>query len=152
MRRSWTRAFRFSRWSSGVSRRWSASHAIVVGPLVGFGSGGVDVEVWTMCTEESHASGRVDVTELIGESRISRLMTAHRGRPAADIPALAELLARVSRLADDTPEILEFDLNPILVLPAGQGCHVVDVRIRVGAVSPLTIFQTPLTTLAQACP
>jgi len=121
------------------------------GPLVGFGSGGIDVEVLDDVHFRVTPLDDVDVTELIGESRISRLMTAHRGRPAADVPALSELLARVSRLAEDVPEILEFDLNPVLVLPAGQGCHVVDVRIRVGGVSPLTISQPPLTTLAGAC-
>jgi len=122
------------------------------GPLVGFGSGGVDVEVLDDVHFRVTPLDDVDVTELIAESRISRLMIAHRGRTAADTPALSELLGRVSRLADDVSEILEFDLNPVLVLPAGQGCHVVDVRIRVGEVNPLTISQTPLTTLAGAVP
>ena len=122
------------------------------GPLVGFGSGGVDVEVLDDVHFRVTPLDDVDVTELIGEARISRLMTARRGRPGADIPALSELLSRVSRLAEDVPEILELDFNPVLVLSAGQGCHVVDVRIRVGGGSPLTISQTPLTTLAGACP
>jgi hypothetical protein len=58
-------------------------------------------------------------------------MQAHRGRPAADRAALAELLARVSRLAEDVPEVQELDFNPVLVLPEGHGCHIVDVRVRV---------------------
>ena len=102
------------------------------GSLVGFGSGGVDVEALGDVHFRVTPLDDMDVAELINESRVSRLMAAHRGRPAADVPALSELLARVSRLAEDVPEILELDLNPVVVLPAGQGCHVVDVRVRVG--------------------
>jgi hypothetical protein len=32
------------------------------------------------------------------------------------------VVLRVSRLAEDIPEILELDLNPVIVLPAGHGC------------------------------
>jgi hypothetical protein len=32
----------------------------------------------------------------------------------------------------DIPEILELDLNPVIVMPDGQGCRVVDARVRVG--------------------
>jgi acetate---CoA ligase (ADP-forming) len=102
------------------------------GSLVGFGSGGVEVEALGDVHFRVTPLDDTDVTELINESRVSRLMAAHRGRPAADVAALSELLARVSRLAEDVPEIVELDLNPVVVLPAGQGCHVVDVRVRVG--------------------
>ena len=102
------------------------------GSLVGFGSGGVEVEALDDVHFRVTPLDDADVTELINEARVARLMAPHRGRPAADVPALSELLARVSRLAEDVPEILELDLNPVVVLPAGHGCHVVDVRIRVG--------------------
>jgi hypothetical protein len=72
-----------------------------------------------------------DVEELIGETRAARLLAGHRGRPPADRAALTDILARVSRLSEDVPEIAEMDLNPVIVLPAGQGCDIVDVRIRV---------------------
>jgi acyl-CoA synthetase (NDP forming) len=35
------------------------------------------------------------------------------------------------------PELREMDLNPVKVLPPGQGVVVVDARIRVGRVSAL---------------
>ena len=44
------------------------------------------------------------------------------------------MLLRVSRVADDIPEIVELDLNPVIPLPDGQGCRFVDGRIRVSAV------------------
>lgn len=47
------------------------------------------------------------------------------------MPAIEELLLRVSRLVEDVPEIAELDLNPVFALPPGQGCRVVDARIAV---------------------
>jgi acyl-CoA synthetase (NDP forming) len=102
------------------------------GSLVGFGLGGVDIEALQDMHFRVTPMDDRDVAELLTESRASRLLSAHRGRPAGDLAALAELLTRVSRLAEDVPEVIELDLNPVLVLPAGRGCHVVDVRIRVG--------------------
>jgi acetyl coenzyme A synthetase (ADP forming)-like protein len=106
------------------------------GPLVGFGLGGVDVEALGDMHFRVTPINEGDLAELMNESRAWSLMAARRGRPPHDIPALAEVLARVSRLAEDVPEILELDLNPVIVLPAGHGCHVVDVRIRVGDPRP----------------
>jgi len=69
---------------------------------------------------------------LIHDSRAAVLLAGHRGRPAADIDAVADVLARLARLAEDVPEIIELDLNPVIVLPRGEGCRIVDVRVRVG--------------------
>ena len=102
------------------------------GSLIGFGLGGVDVEVLEDMRFRVTPLDDVDVAELIEESRAWRLMKSHRGRPAADRAAVEELLARISRLAEAVPEIQELDLNPVIVLPEGQGCHIVDVRVRVG--------------------
>lgn len=49
-----------------------------------------------------------------------------------DIAAIEELLLRVSRMVEEIPEISELDLNPIFALPPGEGCRIVDARIRVG--------------------
>ena len=54
--------------------------------------------------------------------------------PPADVPALEEVLLRISFLVDQIPEITELDLNPIFALPPGQGCQIVDARIRVESV------------------
>ena len=55
----------------------------------------------------------------------------YRGTPAADIDALADMLCRVARLAEDLPEIVEMDLNPVLAGP--HGCKVLDCKVRVHA-------------------
>ena len=49
----------------------------------------------------------------------------------AVVAAIEELLLRVSRLAEEVPEIGEIDLNPVFAFPPGQGCRVADARIQV---------------------
>jgi acyl-CoA synthetase (NDP forming) len=60
-----------------------------------------------------------------------RLLEGYRGHPAADLDALRDVLLRVARLAEEVPEIVELDLNPVIALPPGNGCRIVDARIRV---------------------
>jgi len=73
-----------------------------------------------------------DTDELLHEIRGFKLLEGYRGQPAADVAALRDVLLRISRLADEIPEILELDLNPVIVLPDGHGCRIVDARIKVG--------------------
>ncbi|NGZ10821.1 MAG: hypothetical protein CV088_15785 [Nitrospira sp. LK70] len=49
-----------------------------------------------------------------------------------DLEGLEDTLLRVSPIVEEIPEISELDLNPIFALPPGQGCRIVDARIRVG--------------------
>jgi acyl-CoA synthetase (NDP forming) len=58
-----------------------------------------------------------------------RLLEGYRGYPSADIAAIEDLLLRVSRLVEEVPQIAELDLNPVMALPPGQGCLIVDARI-----------------------
>ena len=62
-----------------------------------------------------------------------------RGHPPADLEALRELLLRISRLAVDVPEIVELDLNPVLAMSPGNGCRIVDARIKVRAAASSAI-------------
>ena len=53
-----------------------------------------------------------------------------RGEPAVDEEKLEEVLARLSQLASDFPEIDEMDLNPVLAFEKGKGAVVVDARLK----------------------
>ena len=61
--------------------------------------------------------------------KAGRLVAGFRGAPPADAAALADVLHRLSQLADDFPELAELDLNPVIGLP--DRAVVVDARIRV---------------------
>ncbi|HZZ54426.1 MAG TPA: acetate--CoA ligase family protein, partial [Trebonia sp.] len=99
------------------------------GPLVVFGLGGVATEVLADHAARLAPLTETDADTLISSVRSAPLLHGHRGSAAADIPALRDVLMRVSRLADDLPEVTELDLNPVIARPLGAVA--VDARIRV---------------------
>jgi acyl-CoA synthetase (NDP forming) len=121
--------------AGGVETIVGMSRDPIFGPLVGFGIGGVDVEVLGDVHFRVVPLSDRDAGELLRETRGFKLLDGHRGRPAADLGALQEVLLRTSRLAEDVPAIVELDLNPAIALPAGRGCRIVDARIRVAPVT-----------------
>jgi acyl-CoA synthetase (NDP forming) len=101
------------------------------GPLIAFGLGGIYVEILKdVCFRVTPITAR-DAREMIQSIRGYRLLQGYRGHAAADIPAVEDALLRVARLVEEVPEISELDLNPVIALPPGQGCVIIDSRIRV---------------------
>ncbi len=119
--------------AGGVETMIGITDDPLFGPLVGFGMGGVHVEVLGDVQFRVAPLTDRDADELLHGIRGSRLLQGYRGHPPADIDALRELLLRVARLAEEVPEIAELDLNPVIALPPGNGCRIVDARIRVAA-------------------
>jgi hypothetical protein len=67
---------------------------------------------------------------VIAEVKGARLLRGFRGRPAADLEALEDTLARASYLAIHLEgQLAELDINPLMVLPAGQGVKAVDALV-----------------------
>jgi len=100
----------------------------VFGPLVAFGPGGVFAELIGAAAFRIAPLTDVDANELVQEGKAGRLVAGFRGTPAADAPALIDLLHRLSLLAGQLPEVAELDLNPVIALPTG--CVAVDARVR----------------------
>lgn len=118
--------------SGGIEMMVGLAHDALFGPVIGFGRGGTDVEI----ERDVHfrlvpITGR-DADALLMQTRARPHLLGSRGRPAADLPALRDLLIRVSQMADEVPAILEMDLNPVMALPAGRGYAIVDARIKIG--------------------
>jgi acyl-CoA synthetase (NDP forming) len=103
----------------------------VFGPLVAFGVGGINVEAFGDVRFRVAPLTDRDADDLLREIRGVALLKGHRGRAPADVDALRDVLLRVSRLAEEVPEIAELDLNPVIALPQGHGCRIVDARIKV---------------------
>ncbi len=99
------------------------------GPLIMFGLGGIYVEVLADVSFRLAPLTPADAWEMIEEVRSARLLTGLRGAPAADRGALVDAIVRIGQLAADHPEIAELDVNPLLVLPEGQGVMAVDARV-----------------------
>jgi acyl-CoA synthetase (NDP forming) len=117
--------------AGGVETMIGITDDPLFGPLVGFGLGGVHVEVLGDVQFRIAPLTERDADELLHGIKGFKLLEGYRGHAPADLQSLRELLLRVSRLADEIPEIAELDLNPVIALPPGHGCRIVDARIRV---------------------
>ena len=102
------------------------------GPLVVCGLGGVQAELLRDVSFRLPPVTDTDAAEMIDRLRLRTLLDGYRAAPAGDRPALIELLQRVSALVEALPELYELDLNPVKILPPGEGLTVVDARIRLG--------------------
>ena len=119
--------------TGGVETMIGVTDDPLFGPLIGFGLGGIHVEVLRDIQFRIAPLSDRDAEELVTGIRGFRLLQGYRGHPPADVDALRDLVLRISLLADAVPEIAELDLNPVIALAPGQGCRIVDARIRVAA-------------------
>ncbi|HSN04255.1 MAG TPA: GNAT family N-acetyltransferase [Nitrospira sp.] len=117
--------------SGGTEVMVGVTHDPLFGPLIAFGLGGIHVEILGDVRFRITPLTDRDAAQLVREIKGYRLLQGYRGHPAADVAAIEEVLLRLSRLVEEVPEISELDLNPIFALPPGQGCKIVDARIRV---------------------
>jgi acyl-CoA synthetase (NDP forming) len=115
---------------AGVEVLVGVTHDPIFGPLLACGSGGVMVELLNDVVFRTLPLTDRDVTTMIAETRVHRLLRGFRGAPAADIVALEKLLLALGALAEAVPSIAEIDLNPVLVHPAGVGLTLIDARVR----------------------
>ena len=100
------------------------------GPLLLVGLGGVHVEVMKDVALAPVPLGERDARDLLARLKGAALLDAHRGKPAADIGALAALMVQLAQFAaDHAGTIAEIDLNPVIVHDAGKGLTVADALI-----------------------
>src|SRR5260370_12708956 len=93
-----------------------------LGPVLMFGSGGVMVEVYNDVALRRCPITRSESHSMIAEVKGAPLLQGFRGRPAADLEALADTLVRVSHLAMHIEgHLAAFYINPLIVLPPVQG-------------------------------
>lgn len=101
------------------------------GPVVGFGLGGVATELLGDRAWRAVPLTDSDAAELVDTPRAAPLLRGHRGAAPVDRAALAELLLRVGRLADEQPRVRSLTLNPVLARP--DGVSVLHATVRTGA-------------------
>jgi succinyl-CoA synthetase beta subunit len=102
-----------------------------VGPLVMVAAGGVFTEIYR---DRSLRLAPVDLDtarEMIAEVRGFALLSGYRGKPAGDLDALAQTIVALSQLAHDET-VLEAEINPLIVRPAGEGVTAVDALVWLG--------------------
>ncbi|MFI9104666.1 acetate--CoA ligase family protein [Streptomyces fildesensis] len=97
------------------------------GPTVTVGLGGVLVEILADAAVRVPPFGEDMARDMLGELRGHRLLEGVRGAPPADVDALVDVVMRVQRMAMELGgDLSELDINPLMVLPRGQGAVALD--------------------------
>jgi len=100
------------------------------GLVLAFGLGGVLVEIFDDVAFRPLPLRDGDVNFMIAETRCRRLLGGVRGQAPRDVQAVRECLTALGEFAwAERDSIAEIDLNPVMSLPRGQGCIVVDALI-----------------------
>ena len=102
------------------------------GPLMMFGSGGVEVEGLKDVAFSLAPLLPSDAEWMLERTWAGRKLAGFRSIPPADAGAVKEIIQRLAQLAFDLPEISEIEINPLHALAPGQGAVAVDVRVKLG--------------------
>lgn len=98
------------------------------GPVITLGLGGVMVEVFRDVKFLLAPVDHDEVRRALNSLKSFELFNGFRGRKQADQAAFIDLVVMVADLFVNTPDLKEFDLNPVIVGPRGKGVRVVDAR------------------------
>ncbi|MCX5558541.1 acetate--CoA ligase family protein [Streptomyces sp. NBC_00038] len=114
----------------GVEMVVGVTHDELFGPTVTVGLGGVLVEVLRDAAVRVPPFGDDQARAMLAELRGRALLDGVRGAPPVDIDALVEVVIRVQRMALELgDDIAELDINPLMVLPRGQGAVALDALV-----------------------
>ena len=118
--------------TGGVKARISVLHEQVFGPLVLFGLG-ADMSADGLADRAARLAPLTDsdADDLIRATPGASRLLGRRGAAIADLSALRDMLLRVSRLADDLPQVAELHLGPVVV--RRDSVRAVDGRVRIQA-------------------
>jgi acyl-CoA synthetase (NDP forming) len=114
------------------------THDPSFGPLLACGAGGTLVELIRDVSVRITPLTDTDADEMLRSLKTYPLLEGYRGSSPLDIDALKDLLLRISALVEDVGQLAELDLNPVRVLPQGEGCVVLDARMRMTRPQPPT--------------
>jgi acyl-CoA synthetase (NDP forming) len=106
-------------------------HRDQLGSVILLGSGGITTELFKdsamRLLPEGGGLSAEDALSLARELKSWPLLDGFRGQPKADVPALVSAIVAFSSMAAALGErLLEAEINPIFVLPEGQGVRAAD--------------------------
>lgn len=114
---------------SGVACVVRSTEDPLFGPVVSFSIAGPPTELLDDVAHRIPPLSDKDVRELIGSVKAAPLLHGHRGATPINSPALEDLIARVSVMAEDHPEIANLVLNPVLAHPEGADVLGAEVQL-----------------------
>jgi succinyl-CoA synthetase beta subunit len=99
--------------------------------VVTFGLGGVAVELMRDVVSRIAPVSVAQANEMMRELRTWPLLSGWRGAPEGDTDVMAQAISALSHLAVAHREtIAEIEVNPVVVLPRGQGVVALDAVIQ----------------------
>ncbi len=108
-----------------------ATSDAVAGPVLTVGAGGILVELIEDAALLTLPTTDAEIRAAISGLKISKLLTGYRGQAKGDIEALVRTVAAAAAFVTANAERLEeLDINPVMVLPEGQGAVAADALIR----------------------
>ncbi|MFC5379752.1 GNAT family N-acetyltransferase [Aquipuribacter nitratireducens] len=113
----------------GVSTVVTTAEDPLFGPIVSFGLAGDAIDLLGDVAHRIPPLTTTDVHDLVRGVRAAPRLLGHGGRPLVDVAALEDVVARVSRLAEDLPQVASLRLQPVHV--HGDGAAVLDATARV---------------------
>ena len=99
------------------------------GPVISLGTGGVAIELYRDVTQLALPVTREQVLAALGKLKLWTLLQGFRGKPAADIDALADAAVRFGDQFLAAHDVQEFEINPVIVGAKGQGLRAVDALV-----------------------
>ncbi|GAB2479432.1 bifunctional GNAT family N-acetyltransferase/acetate--CoA ligase family protein [Promicromonospora xylanilytica] len=100
------------------------------GPVVSFGLAGDAVDLLDDVTHGVPPLTDADVARMVRGVRAAPRLFGYQGAPAADVAALEDVLARVSVMAEDLPELASLELYPVAVAERGAAVLHATIRLR----------------------
>lgn len=92
-----------------------------------FGSGGIYTEILKDATLRLNSLDRKEILAMFKETRVYKLLTGYRNYVKVNLNDLANLFLKMARLANENPQILDFEINPLII--DDNSANIVDVRI-----------------------
>jgi acyl-CoA synthetase (NDP forming)/RimJ/RimL family protein N-acetyltransferase len=114
---------------AGVAVEVTSTEDPLFGPVVAFGVAGLPVDLLGDVAHGFPPLTDVDVADMIASVRAAPMLNGYRGAPPVDLAALHDLVARISVLADDLPEVAALRLNPVMAHPDGVAVLGAEIRV-----------------------
>lgn len=115
--------------SGGIEIVMSCLRNADFGPVISIGTGGVAIELYRDVTHLALPVSEEHVIDALKRLKLWTLLEGFRGEPRADIEALARAAVELGNKFLATPEMQEFEMNPIIVKAAGEGLYTVDALV-----------------------
>ncbi len=101
------------------------------GPVIAIGSGGVAIDLYRDVAHLALPVSEAQVLSSVRKLKLWQVLQGYRGKPAADVAALARAAVRFGDQFLASPDAAEIEINPVIVRPQGQGLIAVDALVTI---------------------